>query len=354
MAIIKAVTGKNRASLARIINYIMKTEKTEHKLIEGINCEGSTNCIQQMNMTKTMYKKEGGRQYKHYVLSFHPDDFKDEQGNRYPDAAQRAHEIVMEFIHDPLLQKHLEGYEVAIATHEDRDHLHAHIVINSVNMETGYKYRQSQRDLKEMKQVVKRLVEEHELHRAVKRKRREKGDIVINNIKGYQAVKRDIESKIDKKKPQYKSWVLDIFKVIQMALQSKPQSVNEFIGFLNQKGIQAKWQDKRKYITFYEMENPKHSIRDKKLSETFDCKIDKEAIINECESNLRARTRYIERNADYIVESVARSARSDATTAIRNREEIQAQIAEAERIAAAEREEIERYRERIEEYEIEM
>lgn len=294
MAIVKAVKGKNRASLARIINYIMKTEKTEHKLIEGINCEGSTNCIQQMKMTKAMYKKEGGRQYKHYVLSFHPDDFKDEKGNRYPDAAQRAHEIVMEFIHDPLLQKHLDGFEVAIATHEDRDHLHAHIVINSVNMETGYKYRQSQQDLKAMKKVVDTLVTEHGLHKAVKRQRREKGDIVINNIKGYQAVKRDIETTVDKKKPRYKSWILEIYKQIQSVLKTRPESLDEYFERLKDKGIQVNWKNKRKYVTYSQVSEPKHKIRDNKLSDMFDCRLDKEAIINECKSNRDRRTRDIE------------------------------------------------------------
>ena len=59
MAIIKAVSGKNKGSIARVIHYIMKKEKTDLKLITGINCEGSTDCIQQMKMTKAMYKKEG-------------------------------------------------------------------------------------------------------------------------------------------------------------------------------------------------------------------------------------------------------------------------------------------------------
>lgn len=97
MAIIKAVSGKNKGSIARVIHYIMKKEKTDFKLITGINCEGSTNCIQQMKMTKAMYKKEGGRQYKHYVLSFHPDDFKDGNGNLLANAAEKAHEITLKF-----------------------------------------------------------------------------------------------------------------------------------------------------------------------------------------------------------------------------------------------------------------
>ena len=128
MAIIKAVSGKNKGSIARVIHYIMKNEKTDLKLITGINCEGSTDCIQQMKMTKAMYKKEGGRQYKHYVLSFHPDDFKDENGNLLANAADKAHEITLKFLNDPRINDSLDGFEIAVATHVDRGHLHSHIV----------------------------------------------------------------------------------------------------------------------------------------------------------------------------------------------------------------------------------
>lgn len=168
MAIIKAVSGKNKGSIARVIHYIMKKEKTDLKLITGINCEGSTDCIQQMKMTKAMYKKEGGRQYKHYVLSFHPDDFKDENGNLLANAAEKAHEITLKFLNDSRINDSLDGFEIAVATHVDRGHLHSHIVVNSVNMETGLKYRQSYKDLERMKEVVRDLETEYCLHKSIK------------------------------------------------------------------------------------------------------------------------------------------------------------------------------------------
>lgn len=236
MAIIKAVSGKNKGSIARVIHYIMKKEKTDFKLITGINCEGSTNCIQQMKMTKAMYKKEGGRQYKHYVLSFHPDDFKDGNGNLLANAAEKAHEITLKFLNDSRINDSLDGFEIAVATHVDRGHLHSHIVVNSVNMETGLKYRQSYKDLEQMKEVVRDLEVEYCLHKSIKRKRSQRGDIVQNSQKGYQAIRRNIES-LNGNEPKYTSWVLAIFQIIMNVLNQKPKSKDEYIAGLKKEGI---------------------------------------------------------------------------------------------------------------------
>ena len=61
-------------------------------------------------------------------------------------------------------------------------------------METGLKYRQSYKDLEQMKEVVRDLEVEYCLHKSIKRKRRQRGDIVQNSQKGYQAIRRNIES----------------------------------------------------------------------------------------------------------------------------------------------------------------
>ena len=70
-------------------------------------------------------------------MSFHPDDFKDENGNLLANAAEKAHEITLKFLNDSRINDSLESFEIAVATHVDRGHLHSHIVVNSVNMETG-------------------------------------------------------------------------------------------------------------------------------------------------------------------------------------------------------------------------
>lgn len=327
MAIIKAVSGKNKGSIARVIHYIMKKEKTDFKLITGINCEGSTDCIQQMKMTKTMYKKEGGRQYKHYVLSFHPDDFKDENGNLLANAAEKAHEITLKFLNDSRINDSLEGFEIAVATHVDRGHLHSHIVVNSVNMETGLKYRQSYKDLEQMKEVVRDLEVEYCLHKSIKRKRRQRGDIVQNSQKGYQAIRRNIES-LNGKEQKYTSWVLAIFQIIMKVLNQKPKSKDEYIAGLKKEGISTQWSNNRKYITYADSDN--HKIRDKKLSDVFDVDINKEKLVNEFERN-KERERELEsrnRRIEDRVSAIAQEAAGDARRQLEDRERFKKRIEE--------------------------
>ena len=76
--------------------------------------------------TKLRYKKADGRMYYHLLQAFHPDE------NLTPET---AHEIALRFA-----EENFPGYEVLVATHVDRNHIHSHLVINSVNAESGYKY----------------------------------------------------------------------------------------------------------------------------------------------------------------------------------------------------------------------
>ena len=64
MAVIKAVNS--RASLARAINYITNGEKTECRLVGGHNCSPMY-AIEEMRDTKEVWRKMGGRQYKHFI-----------------------------------------------------------------------------------------------------------------------------------------------------------------------------------------------------------------------------------------------------------------------------------------------
>ena len=69
MAIIKAV--RSGASLGRAIKYVTNITKTETTLMSGMDCR-PTSAIDEMKVTKALWGKEGGRQYKHYVHSFLP------------------------------------------------------------------------------------------------------------------------------------------------------------------------------------------------------------------------------------------------------------------------------------------
>ena len=145
--------SKNRqidVHLKQAIAYILKPEKLgDTNLVGGINCLPET-AYEMMKATKKMFQKTGGRQGYHFVISLKPGEGTTEQ----------MYDIAMRFAEELL---HNE-YEVVVAVHTDREHLHAHIVLNSVNMVNGYKFQYHNGDWKAIIQpITNRLCEEYGL-----------------------------------------------------------------------------------------------------------------------------------------------------------------------------------------------
>ena len=157
MAITKVMHMK-ASSKARIdihlehsINYILQPKKLgETNLVGGINCLPDM-AYQQMKATKQMFGKTGGRQGYHFVISLKPDE----------GTPEIMYDIAMRFAQEVFRGE----YEALVAVHTDRNHLHAHIVINSVNMVTGYKFQYGNGDWKFCFQpITNKLCEEYGLH----------------------------------------------------------------------------------------------------------------------------------------------------------------------------------------------
>jgi len=134
MAIIKAVSSK--ASIRRALNYIINPEKTELQLVSSLNCYPYS-AIEEMEVTKLVWGKTQGRQYYHFIQSFSPEE------NLTP---QLANDIAVK-----LAEQQFENFQVVISTHQDRDHIHTHFILNSVNSLDGYKLNWSKHDLQNMK-----------------------------------------------------------------------------------------------------------------------------------------------------------------------------------------------------------
>lgn len=255
MAIIKAVSS--RASIARALNYITNQEKTEQKLIGGYNCN-PVYAIEEMQGTKEEWRKTGGRQYKHFIQSFP----KDEQIS-YEEAFQIAKELIERC---PFFR----GYEVCYATHMDRDHVHTHIIVNSVSFEDGYKFRYSKRQLQELKDLSDEILLEH--GKNICKKNRE---ITSFQMGAYRSIEKAAEG-------TYKSWILDTMKAINATMKTA-RGKDEFIALLAQAQYVVNWSDNRKYIVFITPDGKK--VRDKTLTKTFKVKISKEDLLYEFERN---------------------------------------------------------------------
>lgn len=154
MAITKVMhmkASKNRqidVHLKQAITYILNPEKLgDANLVGGINCLPEA-AYEMMKATKKMFQKTGGRQGYHLVISLKPGEGTPEQ----------MYDIAMRFAEELM---HNE-YEAVVAVHTDREHLHAHIVLNSVNMVNGYKFQYHNGDWKAIIQpITNRLCEEY-------------------------------------------------------------------------------------------------------------------------------------------------------------------------------------------------
>ena len=123
MAITKILARKGRLDVG--IRYVLNGDKTQEQILTArLNCDPGHEC-RQMLETKRAVGKEGGVQYYHLIQSFQP-------GEVTPELAL---EIAREFA-----EEHLPGYQTVIGIHVDKEHIHAHILFNSVNADTGEKY----------------------------------------------------------------------------------------------------------------------------------------------------------------------------------------------------------------------
>ena len=254
MAIVKAVSSK--ASIGKAIKYVTKPEKTEEKLISGIECSPQT-AIQEMMATKEMWGKTEGRQYKHYVQSFKPDE---------DITPEKAHELAKELCKD-----RFKGHEVLIATHTDRDTIHSHIIVNSVNYETGYKLNRSKHDLAQMKEYSDELCKANGLSVTVKGE----NSLRAYDMKKYKVIEKDLMG-------QGKSYVYQCFKAVD-EVKDKAISREDFIAKMKDKGYETNWSDTRKHVTFKDQEGNK--VRNSNLEKTFDKPLGKGDLENGFERN---------------------------------------------------------------------
>ena len=125
---IKESEGRNPAShLKNALEYIQNPDKTEEcVLVGGINCLPDT-AFEQMEETKNIFHKTGKRQGYHVIISFSPEE---------KVTAEHAMYVLEHFAKDVLGN----DYEAVYAVHTDREHMHGHLIWNSVSMTTGKKY----------------------------------------------------------------------------------------------------------------------------------------------------------------------------------------------------------------------
>lgn len=273
MAVIKAVSSK--AGINTVLDYVMKEEKTERKLLSGLNCMPDT-VKDEMKMTKALWSKAGGRTYKHFVQSFAPDE--------KIDPAQ-AHQIACQLAAS---RPEWQDFEVLIATHEDKEHIHTHFVVNSVSYVDGHKLQQSKAELQAMKDYSDQLCAKYGLHITEKGKTfagQEREETAAFSKDTYQFLKKAEQGEV-------KSYVQDIALAV-LDCREQATSRADFVQRMNERGYGVDWQDSHKYITFTDLKRKEQGekqckIRNNKLEKYYNMDFGKDGLEREFESNARS------------------------------------------------------------------
>ena len=263
MAVIKAVSSK--AGIGQAIDYVTKEEKTEEKLVSGLHCEAET-AKEEMQATKELWEKTGGRTYKHFVQSYHKDE---------KITPEQAHRNALQLAENTPAWK---GFEVLVATHKDKDHIHTHFIVNSVNFEDGHKLQWSSADLRELKERCNAQSREQGLHVPEKGKTfegAEREETVAWKKETYQLLKQAEQGKV-------KSYVQDIALAV-LDCKETATSQETFIRLMNERGYEVDWKDSHKYITYTDLAREQAGekackIRDNKLEKYYNMDFGKESM----------------------------------------------------------------------------
>lgn len=208
----------------RAINYITKDEKTSQRLITGINCSPES-AFDEMMFTKNLYNKTDGRQFVHFVQSYSSEE---------DITPELAHEISLKLLEE----ERFEGFEVLVATHTDKDHIHTHFILNAVNSETGRKWQQSSLELEKLQDRSNDLCYQYGLKYS------------FTNTKTDKFMNRENFSSGEyRAKQKNRSWKTEAFYTINDCRKTAT-SKEDFISKLESLGYGVRWEDKRKNITF--------------------------------------------------------------------------------------------------------
>ena len=270
MAINKTINKRTNShgAMRNCIEYVLRPDKTSELLtyVTGPyrNDEINYDLVYRTFLEeKKMWDKDTGRMYAHNIISWH----KDEQIT--PD---QALEFGKEFA-----EKWFSGFQTLVAVHKDKDHIHCHLVTNSVSYEDGRKLHNTRKDLERMKQLTNQMCRERGLTVTEKGKhfdgsQIEKGEVVAWSKDKYNLFRQQVKD----------SFVADCAMAVLKALENCI-SKEKFIEKMKQFGWNVNWTEKRKHIIFQKQDGKK--VRDSNLSKTFHLDISKEGLENEFNRN---------------------------------------------------------------------
>ena len=214
--------GQSTGCMGAVMRYTMQNKKTEcdgQQLVTGINCQPESVYADFMT-TKRLHHKTGGVLFYHMVQSF-------PKGEAVDPVA--AHAAALK------LAEYYEGYEVLVCTHTDREHIHSHFLINSVNFDTGKKLHIAKEQLQELRQRNDQVCMEFSLPVFKPKDRKQKTKTMT--VGEYHTAARGQSKK------------LQLRKVINDCMRHASNR-EEFIALMESEGYKVRWETSRRNITY--------------------------------------------------------------------------------------------------------
>ena len=228
--------GQNRACMGGVMRYTEQEEKTrwgDRQLVSGYNCRPES-AYDDFLRTKLLYHKDGGTLFYHLVQSFPAGETVDPAS---------AHAAALK------LAEQFEGREVLVCTHTDRDHIHSHLIINSVSLEDGKKLHVGKRELEELRQRSDEVCAEFGL--PVFQPNPARRPRSMSDAEYRSAVKGE-------------SWKFQTMNAIDRCMK-RAANRDEFIREMERLGYGVRWEPGRQNITYTHPSGKK--VRDRKLLE---------------------------------------------------------------------------------------
>ena len=191
MAINKTINKRTNThgAMRNCIEYVLRQDKTSELLtyVTSPYCRDEINydlVYRTFLEEKKMWDKDSGRMYAHNIISWH----KDEQIT-----PEQALEFGKEFA-----ENWFSGFQTLVAVHKDKDHIHCHLVTNSVSYEDGRKLHNTKKDLERMKQLTNQMCRERGLTVAEKGKhfdesQIEKGEVIAWSKDKYNLFRQQVK-----------------------------------------------------------------------------------------------------------------------------------------------------------------
>ena len=214
--------GQTTGCMGAVMRYTMQNKKTEcdgQQLVTGINCQPESAYADFMT-TKRLHHKTDGVLFYHMVQSFPKGEVVD---------PGTAHAAALK------LAEYYEGYEVLVCTHTDREHIHSHFLINSVNFDTGKKLHIAKEQLQELRQRNDQVCVEFSIPVFQPRDRKQKTKTMT--VGEYHTAARGQSKK------------LQLMNLINDCMRHA-SSREEFIALMESEGCKVRWEASRRNITY--------------------------------------------------------------------------------------------------------